>query len=887
MWLGFSNLTIVFIQGHGSEWLKDLLFGLSVSNHMRGVLPVKTSKSVYLLALIILVIALVPVQAPVVQAQSSGPTVSADAQYVPGELIVGFGPGLTSADMDAKASVMAGSVDAQVAETFDSMALISLEPDADLDQAIVQLHAQIGVQYVERNYIRRVPSISRDASYAVDSIQRKASDGKQVEIGVDQLKAMRSQVKSGGRVRTLPTYPSNEWLNWGNFRIGHDIIWSERASSPWVCVADTGVDSNHPDLKGRVVNGYDFINADRVPQDDYGHGTHIAGTIVGKVGKSDGPAGISNGKVLAVKVLGAQGWGTDFDVAQGIRYCANNSYVKVINLSLGGSEPSYTTYSALQYAVNQKGKLVVVAAGNGSTSVPEFPAGWASDTINGIDVFGSMTAANDIHAGMLSVGAGVPNDYFAGYGDPFGPTWVDTNFNNLRDTGEDTYLDCAASFSNYGNWVEVAAPGASIWSTLPVSYPYYSNYYFGDGVDTPGYATWGGTSMAAAHVSGAAARLWSINRGLDNTQIQDLLISTGDPLNLAVDPSVTQVLTGFDGYGNPVDSNVPHGAAPYCWPEASGNYGAAQDMSNSVYINLAKAMDRGILTTMAFDSVTALPIQGAKIKAQDAATGKTAGIALVQASYDYPYTDLINLPATHGDSPVYNLLISHPKYTLGFQMYEFVMPVIPGIASWDPQWGIAAVPPKKSTISVVAQWWYDDCYFGCSGPTSGDIDLYLWLPDEQNTIVGPEKYWPPDYNTINPFSVTGSLVDAPYARYHRDGGYANTGDPGGLDFVNIETIEIKNRRAKPYYPGDYKIYMTNNNGSEQQLNEAFPFVTIWRSGQIIGWSLKNLDNTATTQAGYCNTDQNWWYAGSIKGSRFTPEDNCGDSSILPYWIPLP
>ncbi len=851
----------------------------------------KTSKVARFITFIVLVFAVLPIHAPAVHAQSAGPVVGEDAQYVPGELIVGFGPGLTAAAVDAKASAMASSVDAQIAETFDSVALLSLDPDADLDAAAADLRAQIGVQYVERNFIRRVPAVSRDPSYTVASLQRKSGAGQQVKISVDQLKAMRSQVRKAGRVRTIPTYPENEWLNWGDYRIGHDIIWSESAPSPWVCVVDTGVDDRHPDLRGRVVNGYDFINADSVPQDDYGHGTHVAGTIVGKLGSGSGPAGISNGKVLAVKVLGAQGWGTDFDVAQGIRYCANNSSVKVINLSLGGSDPSYTTYSALQYAVNQKGKLVVVAAGNGSTSVPEFPAGWASSTISGIDMNGSLTVPNDIHAGMLSVGAGVANDYFASFGQPFGPTWVDLNGSGSRDTGEDTFFDCAANFSNYGSWVEVVAPGTSIWSTLPVSYPYYSNYYFGDGVDTPGYASWGGTSMAAAHVSGAAARLWSINRDLDNFAIQDLLISTGDPLNLAVNSSVTQVQIGFSAAG------VPDGAAPFCWPEASGSYGAAQDMSNSVYINLAKAMDRGILTTMAFDAVTALPIEGARIRAVDDVNFKVIDTSIVQTTYDYPYTDLINLPASHlyNDpatgkdyyAPAYDLLISHKNYTRGYQMYEFSMPVIAGGAIWDPQWGIAAVPPKKSTISVVAQWWFDDYFYGYTGASSGDLDLYLWLPAEQNTIVGPEKYWAPDYNAINPFSVTGTLVDAPYARYHRDGGYNTLIDPGGIDWINIETIEIKNRRANAYYPGEYQIFMTNNTGSNDQLNDALPFVTIWRSGRIIGWSLKNLDNTDTAAEGYCKPGEKWWYAGSISGYRYYPADDCGDTSILPYWIAAP
>ncbi len=848
----------------------------------------KISRATHLFIMAFLLAALLPFQAPV-RAQSSGPEISADDQFVPGELIVGFEPGQPTAQMDARASALAGSVSAQVAKTYDDMALLSLDPAADLDAAAEQLRSQVGVQYVERNYIRRVPAIVRGDSYQLTSIERKFSTGGSMQLTVERLKAMRSQVKVNGSVRTIPTYPSNEWTNWGSSRIGHDIIWPEKSASPWVCVADTGVDGRHPDLAGRVVNGYDFINADSVPNDDYGHGTHVAGIIVGKLNSKKGPAGISNGKVLAVKVLGAQGWGTDFDVASGIRYCANNSYVKVINLSLGGSAPSITTFSALDYAINTKGKLVVAAAGNGSTSVPEYPAAWASPTIDGLDSLGSPTpGVNTVAQGMLSVGAAIPTDYYAAFGEKWGPTWVDLNGNNTRDPGEDTFAECAANFSNYGKWVEVVAPGDAIWSTLPVSYPFYTNYFFDDGTETPGYAEWGGTSMAAAHVSAAVARLWSIKRNLNNAAIHDLLIDTGDPLNLAVDPNMTDATTGFNATGYPEEA----GAAPFCWPDATGPYGADQDMSGSRYINLAVAMDRGILSTLAYDSVAGIPLQGAKIQAQDANTGAIKDTAIVSPPMENAWADLINLPATH----VYHLRIYKPGYTYGYQYYGFSMSVLPGKLIWDPWLGVAAVPPMRSSISVVAQWWHaDDPFEDYGGTGAGDIDLYLWLPDGKNTIIGPEKYSTDPTNgyfDINPYSVAGTLVAAPYARYQRDGGWGPR-KSGGLDWVNIETIDIKNRLMNAYYPGEYKIFMTNNKGTAQELNDAYPLLTIWRRGRIIGWSFQaytEKDEYSTSDPGYCNSGENWWYGGSISGSRFyLPDtgDECGTKDILPYWIPAP
>jgi thermitase len=100
-------------------------------------------------------------------------------------------------------------------------------------------------------------------------------------------------------------------------------------------VIDTGVDHTHPDLLYQVLLGKDFVNNDSAPMDDHGHGTHVAGIIAAKQNNKMGMAGVSTGKVIAVKSLGAQGYGTSYDVAQGIYYCANRSDVGVINMSLG------------------------------------------------------------------------------------------------------------------------------------------------------------------------------------------------------------------------------------------------------------------------------------------------------------------------------------------------------------------------------------------------------------------------------------------------------------------------------------------------------------------------------------------------------------------------
>ncbi len=136
---------------------------------------------------------------------------------------------------------------------------------------------------------------------------------------------------------------------------------------------DTGVDSNHPDLRGRVVAGYDFVNGDSDPSDDNGHGTAVAGTAAAAGNNGVGVAGVAWGvSVLPVKVLGANGSGSYSAIANGITYSADQG-ARVINLSLGGTSSSRTLQNAADYA-GGKGCLLVAAAGNNGNSTAVYPA---------------------------------------------------------------------------------------------------------------------------------------------------------------------------------------------------------------------------------------------------------------------------------------------------------------------------------------------------------------------------------------------------------------------------------------------------------------------------------------------------------------------------------
>jgi thermitase len=150
---------------------------------------------------------------------------------------------------------------------------------------------------------------------------------------------------------------------------------AEDAPQVTVAVIDSGVCLDHPDLAGRIVAGYDFVQQDSTPQDDYGHGCGVAGIIAANGNNAQGLAGIApNAVIMPLRVLNGQGVGQYSDVATAIVYAADNG-AQIINLSLGGAYSSSVLESAIDYAVAQ-GVMVIAAAGNTGGSVL-YPAAYA------------------------------------------------------------------------------------------------------------------------------------------------------------------------------------------------------------------------------------------------------------------------------------------------------------------------------------------------------------------------------------------------------------------------------------------------------------------------------------------------------------------------------
>ena len=433
----------------------------------------KTVRYFNLIIALLLLASFLGVQ-PTAAAKPITTDIAPDALFVPGEVVVGFTAGQTAKAYTAQASALAGTVGAQVVNQYGNMVVLSFSQDADVQTLAAQLSGRAGVKYAEPNYVYTLPAPTGEETAVTPSeITLPSGDGSTITIPLDTL-ASPQKVTASVVAPVIPGYPNDPALltNWGWSNVGADIVWPNTTPSAGVCVVDTGVDYLHPELVASIVKGFDFVNNDADPMDDNGHGTMVAGVISAKMNNGEGIAGVSTGKVVAVKVVNAQGQFVTANVFAGIEYCAGRADVKVINLS-GTGGTSLTVWDAVDFALS-KGKLIVAAAGDAPGL--NFPAALAS--------LGAY--ANKV----LAVAA--------------------------IDNGSTTSDGCRAAYSNSGDWISTEAPGTAIYSTTPWDKPFYWNYQFGVNAR---YATYSSTGMAAAFASAIAARRWGYKPTDTNVQV--------------------------------------------------------------------------------------------------------------------------------------------------------------------------------------------------------------------------------------------------------------------------------------------------------------------------------------------------------------------------------
>ena len=392
--------------------------------------------------------------------------------FVAGEILVKFKPGV-NANARADAHRVAGATPlVEIPRTRVQRVRV---PAGDESAAIARYRRNPNVLYAEPNFIRSIPMPSAHVA------------GSEVVPGDYYFDEQWALDNTGQAFYCIPWIFGELCLYSGTPDADIDApeAWaiSRGSSNVTVAVIDSGIDYTHPDLAANYAGGDDFVFFDGDPMDDHGHGTHVAGTIAaamnnltGTPAEAEGVAGVApNARIRAYKVCRSDGTCDDFAIQQAIARAITDG-ANVINMSLGESEYSQSLDDAVQDAWNA-GLVIVAGAGNDGTTVPFYPA--AFDNVI------SVAAFDEDHR--------------------------------------------RPSFSNYGSWVDISAPGNVIMSTYPMAEC--------GGSTTPGDTgcyTWNtGTSMATPHVSGAAALVWSRSDVTSNSQVVDILLNSADGQGVA------------------------------------------------------------------------------------------------------------------------------------------------------------------------------------------------------------------------------------------------------------------------------------------------------------------------------------------------------------------
>lgn len=380
----------------------------------------------------------------------------AGEKYVPDTLVVRFERSATPAQRKAARRSVHAKVKRKLA--LSGAELLTLPKNSSEEKAAKTLSKQDGVSYSEPDGVVHTTLTPNDTEF-------------------NKLWALNNTGQNNGTADADIDAPEAWDVTTGS-------------SDTVVAVIDTGVDYAHPDLNGNMWTNTDEIAGNDLdddgngftddhlgwnfsdspdpenPMDDHFHGTHVAGTIAAEGNNGEGVTGISwDAQIMPVKVLNANGSGSNTSVADGMLYAAENG-AKIANLSLGGPAPSQYQQDVI---ATHPETLYVIAAGNSSNN-------------------------ND----------SVSKFYPCSYPDE-----------NIVCTAATDRKDQMAGFSNYGKKnVDLAAPGVDILSAKAsvVTSP------------TGGYDTHSGTSMAAPHVAGVASLLASEYPAADSQQIRDALL---------------------------------------------------------------------------------------------------------------------------------------------------------------------------------------------------------------------------------------------------------------------------------------------------------------------------------------------------------------------------
>lgn len=378
-----------------------------------------------------------------------------DKKYVPDEIIVKFKSEVKD-DVISKINSRHGA-SVKYTSPYGKFKTIKIPKGKTVSEMVEAYKKDSNVEYAEPNYIAHTLMTPNDPLYNYQWHLNNTEYG-----GINMESAWVTSTGVGVVVAVIDTGVAYE---------NYQESWFKRYYQA-------------PDLAGTAfVAGYDFVNNDAHPNDDNSHGTHVTGTIAQTTNNGLGVAGVAfDACIMPVKVLDSNGNGNYVDVADGIRYAADNG-AKVISLSLGGPNPSTTLENALAYAYN-KGVTIVAASGNDASPTVSYPAAY--------------------DAYVIAVGA-------------------------------TRYDETLAYYSNYGSSLDLVGPGGD----LNVD---QNGDGYGDGVlqntfnpntkRTNDFSYWffQGTSMATPHVSGVAALLIANGNAITPDEVRSALQETAEDL---------------------------------------------------------------------------------------------------------------------------------------------------------------------------------------------------------------------------------------------------------------------------------------------------------------------------------------------------------------------
>jgi Subtilase family len=436
---------------------------------------------------------------------------------------------------------------------------------------------------------------------------------------------------------------------------------------------------------------------------------------------------------------------------------------------------------------------------------------------------------------------------------------------------------CRATYSNYGAYVNITAPGTDIYSTTPYKKEFYGARYFGD--DLNGYNTYQGTSMASPHVAAVAARVWGTFPTYLNTVVFDRVASRGIPALV----------------GTPIDiddDNIDDLAE--CWESGFEPVGIGPGYL--VETNVATTLGRGRVTGRLFDATTGLGLTAATASVAKGITpvGFGGGVDFVGASF----YDIINVPWNDDGSgaqptDAYRLRVSRAGYTLGVQVVDnpsaggvgvFVGPSPVDPTLFDPGSPEKAVPnvgvpPLTANYTFVTDWGSVD--FFDLGITTTELDSYLWLPSTKGPGgVGCSIGFAEISGDCGDAGSTGTLMASPFARWFRDG--------TPVDGLGTETTGIR----PPLFattPTDQYQYAVEDvqeaNGNGFIAPDSNPVVRLWKGGvvkAVVRYANHTVDPACVPDGGA--TDCMWWDVGRLSGAGvFTVTNTIGDDgTVIPY-----